>query len=275
MKIRTDFVTNSSSSSFVVNLKLQFLDGISLTVTQEEISGDEETKSCAFTVAASDGNVITREEFAPMYICVEEGADCDPYDIPYDAIPMGSGTVDLCAILNASDPGALAEAVKVPFGLDCAPVGDSADEDDYEEEIDYDEDETGDFVSLLRDRQAEFGSALDGEMSTYLAKPSDLKSASVSMEFSGMGEWLADSEEILERVFGHGRWHRISAILSGSDEAQIMAKLRAMRELNGFTDESLERLIRFRKDCDYTPEKCVVEQHLLPGGLIDMTIEWT
>ena len=84
MKIRTDFVTNSSSSSFVVDLDLRLLDGTSITLSSHEDSGDFDSKGCSFTARDAAGSVLASGECDPFEYCSTEMEIFDPDEVPYE-----------------------------------------------------------------------------------------------------------------------------------------------------------------------------------------------
>ena len=96
----------------------------------------------------------------------------------------------------------------------------------------------------------------------------------VSMEFSGRGEFLADPDEILDRLFGWKQRQELDGILSGVDSDAAAEKLRSLEFLIDFSTESLDVLADFWKNCDCAPEICCVTQRLRADKKIDLGIGW-
>ena len=114
----------------------------------------------------------------------------------------------------------------------------------------------------------------DSVLNTHIKKVSDLKKATINMEFGGFGEFLKTPDEILECIFGYSENDRILKILSGDDENEIIEKLQSLKYLEKLTKESLESLVDFWKNCNEAPDMCEVTQELQPDGMIELTISW-
>lgn len=273
MKIRADFVTNSSSSSFVVALSLRLLDDTAISIDSSESSGDYDGTGCSFAATDSGGKTIASGECDLLAYCMTEMDIYDPEEIPWEAkeaVDVGASSVNLIKISSASSLETLIAAITEPFGLDSYFEVEEMDD----EEDEFEDEDTAEIIEQLQTR---FNSMVDdcgSFLNEHLTKVSDLKGATVSMEFSGRGEFLADREEILRHVFDQNQKEEIVSILSKGDKDEIVEKLRTLQYLKNFSDEALDVLVDFWKNCDCAPETCNVTQTLRSDGKIDLAISW-
>ena len=265
MKIRTDFVTNSSSSSFVIDLRIQLEDGTKINLSGHEESGDFEGGGCSFSAYNADGNRIAYSSCEPLEeidfgdMDFEDMEDFDPEEF------MGSmggafsvSSMVLSDISKVSDVEELIEFIKQPFGFNSSW-------DDEDEDEDWESENNG-----IKDKMDSVADTCQEVVSEYLTKMSDIKNIEVDMEFSGRGECLASPDEIIEQMFGWERSRNIIKTLDMNDAE----KLRSLKELEMYTDEALKVLFDFWAECDYAPDMCTVKQILKPDGKIDMEISF-
>ena len=198
-----------------------------------------------------------------------------PWEVS-EAIELDVAPLNLSEISSATTLKSLISAITKPFGLDCHMAAESADdeEDDEEYEDEYEDEETAVIIEEIKSRFNAMVDNCTSLLETHLTKTSDLKDARISMEFSGRGEFLADQDEILQRIFGWSQKEEILVILSEDDEGDIIEKLKSLEYLKNFTEESLKALINFYKNCDCAPDECNIVQQLQSDGKIDLTISW-
>lgn len=273
MKIRTDFVTNSSSSSFVVDLTVEFEDGKKMEVYGEEYAGDYDSEGIVATITDENGEksiVCSAEDY-----CGEELEIFDPEDIPWEVHEIMGLSVNGINLSDFNQDDSVEDLKKLllkPFGLD-KPFRNAEYDDD--EEFEYEDEFAEEIIEALRDRFDEIVSSCNDLLNEHTSGGQDIKSLQTKAEFGGRGEMLANPDEILQKIFGYEDGQKIYEAIDESDEEAASEKLADMECLKKMTKESLENLISFVKECDCTPDECTVLQKVLPDGKVEIDIDYT
>ena len=228
MKIRTDFVTNSSSSSFMVNLEMKFQKGETILLNCADCTGDYESKYLYVKATDGDGNDIVRNSVG----CSEDD-DFSYYDVNHIIGDIEFGHLNFAEALEEENISKLIKTLENAFSINPSSEHKENDEDGEEDEEleileDYDEEtlerilEAKDTLQKIADDSHEF-------LIRNLTSKDDVKEISLSMEFGGRGEFLASREHILEKIFG---WSDSSDVLDILEEKSDQeTTLKELKEL--------------------------------------------
>ena len=246
MKFRNHFVTNSSSSSFVAVLSLEFADG-----KKAELVYDRDFFE----------DLEIRLSFGDRCVYAEEG------DIPHhlDETELGIGPemLDLKRLLNADSAQKLIENLDTALYLPAAPEGEE-DEEDY--------DWLSPRAKALLEQKEMVRSAYRAELEQNLHAVSDLRKAGIRITADGRRFRVDDC--FLDVLYGEAAAKQIDAIVSeGDGEADILPKLRELDCLSGLEDSSLRQILRFLKEYGSQPYSYEIVQTLENDGVISLQIQ--
>ncbi|MBO4578966.1 MAG: hypothetical protein J5715_02310 [Clostridiales bacterium] len=294
MKIRTDFVTNSSSSSFCVSLRAELADGNALRFARFRDSGDCLYEGESFTVTDENGKEIISDFASPNY---EEIFDKDNLETLVGRI----GSIDLKRILESDDVETLIRRISFFGRSDFDIQFYIIDEHSLGPHDKLIKIEDGEMLierkeggrnrryyicmtsesdkRVLVQYASEYNQMKDNcfkFMDEHIKSISDVKKLAVIYSFGGRGEDLAGPVEIIERVSGADReCVSLRGVLENDDPDTAFKLLKEMELFKNVDDESIKGFISFVKECEYYPNECTVVNTVNEDGTLHYEIDYS
>lgn len=243
MKKRSDFVTNSSSSSFIIAIRASLDDDIEFYTDGEEFHGDEEGSS--LNIGAS---IAGREEIFDIccnpYIdffegeLVEEPDDVPEYLIYELGFSLNIDNMNLSEIADKSNKE-IGKYFKDKIGF----IDEYYDEED--EELDEDNENYIETILQLKNRLVEARKKA-GELFQMHWSDNGENRIKITMDFDGFGELSYDTDQILAKIYGEENANEILEITDAhSDDDEAIEILKDKPYLENVTKESVKTLVDF------------------------------
>ena len=276
MKYRLDFVTNSSSSSYIVNFNVNS-GNIEFGFEDSMFYGDEPGSTLYYVERETKEGAPNQTycaDFNPVAELLESGLVEDPYDIPTYRLEEISGLdLSVAGDLNLSNYADMtskkrAEALAAVMGVAGREAADDSEDDegDYEYD-DYDEEVSEGAVEVYTRTGERLRTAKQRFADMLLRCWNDSFSGTVtlSLQAEGWGEETPTAESVLRAVFGD--MYKLEPILGseGIDEETAVGMLAAEPCLKNVDRESVRKLYKFYRDCDYEYEPIEFIQTLKDG----------
>ena len=284
MKFRSDFVTNSSSSSFVVELDVNIGKDKSVHFERSQQYGDYDGTDIFARINDGKDEFKKGVDIQTLMDEVDMGVEDDDIGEMIECFPSilfeGAGVgledwnLNLNNFVKENSMSRFKKALASNFyGIKDENADDE--EDEWDEDEDYgwfDSDKAKEIADAIRKSVA----AIDKRCSAVFEAVTERKQISsmkIRTTFDGWGECTPYRDDILERIYGTQEAQEILEICACEDKEEAIEELKALSCLDHVANDSLGSLFDFVQNFEYEAT-CDFVQRYEAGKEIEYSIDY-